>query len=289
MKRLVVALSVFFPGHGFVDAPSGFFGHGKTDCRMILAYWGDEVNPIGGYRDGRGWISDSECLRCIDRGTRIDIVKLGVGKVGAFVVERLLPPSDEPHDAGTVYAKGKSRARAIGSSFSEPIIGVLDPRGRPPKTEIIPSEDRTYRKVVEDFLKGEGIKKVDLAEMFISQIVRVDLEGDGVDEVFISVQSSEDYLTDFWEEEGSRLYSYLFMRKAVNGKERIFVLYGEQYPRGGDAGITLVFKVAGFWDLDRDGVLEVITNEAYYEGFGLGIYSFDGGSFIYRVGWGEGV
>lgn len=247
-----------------------------------------EVNPIGGYAEGRGWLSDSECLEFIKKGTRIDIVKLGSGKIGTFTVDRLLTPSEEPPDEGTIYAEGTVKAKEEGDSGSDAIIGVFDPGTEPPKTEVIPPDNETYHKIAKDFLKGEGINKADLETMFISQVVKVDLEGDGTDEVFISVQSSENYLTDFWEEEGGRFYSYLFMRKVVNGKVRTFVLYGEQYARG-DVGITLIFRLAGFWDLDGDGTLEIITDEAYYEGFGFGIYSFEDGEFVYRTGWGMGV
>lgn len=289
MKQLFIALSLFFPQHRLADAPRGFFGMGLSDFRMVLGYWGDSVNPIGAYKEGRGWLVDSECTRYMRPGMRIDLVKLGLGKIGTFRVERILSPSDEPPAAGTVYAKGRAYGADSGDPFSEPIIGIFDPGGKPPKAEIISPDDDTCRKIARDFLKGRGIKGKDLRDMFVSQIVKVDLEGDGVDEVFISVQSSENYLSDFWSKESGALYSYLLMRKLVNGKPQIFVLYGEQFRESGDADFTMLFKVAGFWDLDRDGVLEIVVSGEYYEGFGLGIYSFDGERFVFRAGWGEGA
>jgi len=291
MRQLAITALALVSGCKLVDAPMSLFGLGRSDHRMVLAYWGgeSEVNPVGGYLEGQGWLSDSECLEFIGKGMKIDLVKLGVGKVGTFTVDRFLPPSEEPPDEGTVYARGAVKTREEGDSGSEPIIGVFDPGIEPPKTEVISPDNKTYQKAARDFLKGQGLKEKDLKGMFVSQVVKVDLEGDGTDEVFISVQSSENYLTDFWEEEGGKLYSYLFMRKVVNGKVQTFVLYGEQYPRGGDVGMTLVFKLAGFWDLDGDGALEVITDESYYEGFAFGIYSFEDGEFFYRTGWGAGV
>lgn len=78
------------------------------------------------------------------------------------------------------------------------------------------------------------------------------------------------------------------MRKVMNGKVETFVLFGEQFSHE-NMYVTTVFGIAGLWDLDRDGVLEIITHDAYYEGFGFGIYSFEDGEFIYRTGWEMGV
>lgn len=93
---------------------------------------------------------------------------------------------------------------------------------------------------------------------------------------------------DFHNEEGEVLYSYPFMRKLVKGKVEAFVSTGERFERPTDY-VTTISNVSGFWDIDGDGVLEVMAHWAYYEGHGYGIYSFDGDKFIYRTGWGAGV
>ncbi len=288
MRRLFAVALIFFSGCRFTPTPASISGIGRPPYRIVLNYWGDKVNPIGGYADGRGWLADSECLGYMREGTKIDILKLGKGKVGTFTVERFLPPSEDPPDMGTVYLEGKANISEEYDPASHPMIGILDPLANPPKTTLISTNNETYRNITRDFLKGQGLGDRDMNEMFVSQVVKVDLEGDGTDEVFISVQASENYLTEFHKEEGGVLYSYLFMRKIVNGKVETFVLAGEQFERRPDY-VTMVFSLSGFWDMDGDGVLEAITREAYYEGFGYGIYSFDGGKFIYRTGWGAGV
>lgn len=170
MRYLAIAALAICSACRLVDAPASLFGLVRSDHRIVLAYWGGttEVNPIGGYAEGRGWLLDSQCIEFIKKGARIDIVKLGVGKVGTFTVDQLLPPSEDPPDEGTVYAAGTVKARQEGDSGSEPIIGVFDPGIKPPKATIILPDNETYRKIAKDFLKGKGLKEKDLKGMFVS-------------------------------------------------------------------------------------------------------------------------
>ncbi|MGB9589486.1 MAG: hypothetical protein ACP5QG_03270 [candidate division WOR-3 bacterium] len=81
------------------------------------------------------------------------------------------------------------------NSSSDQIIGVFDPG-----TNLLPPDNETYRKITRDFLRGQGLNDEDTRDMFISQVVKVDLEGDGV----LEVMTRGDYCEGF----GFGIYSF---------------------------------------------------------------------------------
>lgn len=167
----------------------------------------------------------------------------------------------------------------IGSDFSKNIpnlIGVAQGWGvtyRP--SQELSVNAPVYQQVVRDWLISQNISDPDVR---ISRILRVDLEGDGVDEVLISASR-------FIEESGHMTeagdYSIILMRK-VMGNEVVTVPVIADIYTSSPAELTFPFtySLANLLDLNRDGILELIVELTRWEGNGVMIFEVEGGSTV---------
>ncbi len=140
-----------------------------------------------------------------------------------------------------------------------PEIGVLADWDPVPRTwTLLESPPDVYLEVVQDLLSSRGL---DPAGAVLDQVVRVDLEGDGVDEILISANDNWDW-TIFPDSES---YSIVLLRKVIEGDVQTAILRFETgvepdsvyFPRG---------RLAGFADLNGDAKMEILTQDDYYEG-----------------------
>lgn len=131
----------------------------------------------------------------------------------------------------------------------------------------ISSDDEYYQQVVRDWLTAtEGIKDPQIETL---QVLRVDLEGTGADEVFISatyLDGSQHFTKD-----GD--YSIVLMRKLWGDEMVTKLLVGDVY-HSTDPEMTYprTYSLANFIDLNQDGVLEVVVDIKQWEGFGAIVY-----------------
>jgi hypothetical protein len=140
----------------------------------------------------------------------------------------------------------------------------------PRKPRVADPTQQVYIDAVRDFLKAHGIKN---PKVKIKRILRVDLEGDGEDEVLLSATnylSAEDEEVPASSPPGS--YSIVLLRRVVAGKLRTQVLAGEIHPDAGHFNAPNYYDVAAVLDLDGDGKLEVVVHSGYYEGGSTTIY-----------------
>ena len=151
----------------------------------------------------------------------------------------------------------------------------------PRKPQVIDPTQKVYVDAVRDFLKTKGI---DQPKVKIENIVRVDLDGDGEDEVLISATNY------FQKEEGAPMrspagsYSAVLLRRVIAGKVETQVVEGEFHPKAyqekgtdDDASFDApnVYKVIAVLDLDGDSKMEVVVTSQYYEGGATTIYRCD--------------
>lgn len=133
-----------------------------------------------------------------------------------------------------------------------------------------------HEESVREWLAAKGIDDPDVS---IDRVTRVDIEGDGRDEVFIEASSlSNPSLLD--EEEGD--YSVLLMRY-VDDADQVFtveidgdVVDAERANSEEFGGYIATVSVIGFGDLDQDGDLELATRSGYYEGESIQLVDIDG-------------
>jgi hypothetical protein len=144
--------------------------------------------------------------------------------------------------------------------------------------------NKTYQAEVAKILTARGLQgfKVNL-----TGVHRVDLEGDGVDEVILSATTREAAkgMTD------KRIvyYSFVALRKIVDGKVKTVLLEGDfTGPVDGNWGINR-YRLGAVLDLNGDGVQEILVDYEYHEGGGVTAFEVKGGEVKAVAGCGYGA
>ncbi len=134
--------------------------------------------------------------------------------------------------------------------------------------------DATYKKVIADFLKTKGFAK---PSVNIEQAFRIDLEGDGQDEVILTATRVIPYDK---KKEGTSYaeYSFILLRKIVRGKVKTILVAGEFYPKNEFEYDGNIFEISSLADLNGDGKLELVIYSRYYEGNALTVFEMKAGS-----------
>ncbi len=147
----------------------------------------------------------------------------------------------------------------------------------PRKPRIADTTQQVYVDAVRDFLKTKGI---DEPKVKIDNILRVDLDGDGEDEVLISATNyfSKDNRVPMRSPAGS--YSMVLLLRVVAGKVETQLVEGEFHPKAyvrkeDSFDAPNVYKVIAILDLDGDGKMEIVVGSNYYEGEEITIYRCD--------------
>ena len=161
------------------------------------------------------------------------------------------------------------------------VMAIAAPWNALPRTpKVIDTTQKVYVDAVRDFLKTKGI---DQPKVKIDSILRIDLDGDGQEEVLISA-------TDYLSKDGhvpmrstAGSYSMVLLRRVVSGKVETQMIAGEFHPKAysgkgpDDASFDApnAYKVIAVLDLDGDGKMEIVVGSSYYEGEEIAIYSCD--------------
>ena len=144
----------------------------------------------------------------------------------------------------------------------------------PRKPRISDTTQQVYSDAVRDFLKTKGIAQ---PKVKIENILRVDLDGDGEDEVLISATNyfQKDESVPMRSPAGS--YSMVLLRRVVAGKVETQLVEGEFHPKAyvrkeDSFDAPNAYKVIAVLDLDGDGKMEIVVRSDYYEGGATTIY-----------------
>ena len=158
---------------------------------------------------------------------------------------------------------------------------------------VVGTNDPVYRQVVAGFLRRKGFVR---PKINITQIIRIDLDGDGTEEVIVSANHLAGGLRSpergmaFHAEPGD--YSLVFVRKLIRGRVQDIVLAEEYYPKKTSEpwGPPNQNDVAAVLDLNGDGRMEIILHGAYYEGSWSTVFRLDANNKFENVfGCGCGV
>lgn len=132
----------------------------------------------------------------------------------------------------------------------------------PQAVEVITTENQTYKDITRDLIAQFGIDDPDPQ---LLQVLRVDLEGDGVVEVLVVAERLQ----------GGGLagaqagdYSIVYLRKVIGNEVQQLVLHHStlQNLAPDEFGYLEAFRVPTVADLDGDGQMEIVTQGFYYEG-----------------------
>lgn len=143
-----------------------------------------------------------------------------------------------------------------------------------PRTPVeVNTDNAVYQQAVTEWLQAQGIAQPDVQ---ITRIVRIDLEGDGAEEVFISATR---YLGTADIPHPSAAvgdYSLVIMRKLIDGAVETFAIDAEYYPATAEFVRPSRYGVIAMLDLNGDGRMEVVVDRIFFEGSGTSVYSIDG-------------
>jgi hypothetical protein len=154
-------------------------------------------------------------------------------------------------------------------------VGVLDGWDvtKRPVSELLDDEG-FYRQAVVNWLKTEGVSapKVDSIHVY-----RVDIEGDGVDEIFTSAA----HLDVFQHTTKTGDYSIVLMRQVVGNKAVTKLVVGDIYrSQEPERNHPRIYSLTNFIDLNQDGRLEVVVETRKLEGYGAHVFQIDGEDVI---------
>jgi hypothetical protein len=139
----------------------------------------------------------------------------------------------------------------------------------PRLTEEHPTDTPVYIEALRDWLVRQNISD---PVVEISQILRVDLEGDGIDEVLISA-------SHFAEPTGHDVtagdYSLVLMRKVAGDTVATVPLVADYYYQNVELQYPLTYNGLLVADLNNDGALEVVVGVERWEGSGIKVFEID--------------
>ncbi|HEY0322473.1 MAG TPA: hypothetical protein VGC66_16075 [Pyrinomonadaceae bacterium] len=237
---------------------------------------------MGGMRDGK-WLKAEEMAPLMQGGERYSVYDL-TRRVGARTGEK--PASEGQPCSDTMYVKNMSPKE--GDKGLIAVGGDWNALPRVPKVESTRSP--AYRAAVAELLRRNGIRR---PQVKIVKVLRVDLDGDGTEEVLINATRAKRWASgSIANDSDPGDYSVVLLRKVVKGKVKTIVLDGEYHPKSRNAeteGPPNEYAITAVLDLNGDGRMEVIVEGGYYEGDWKTVYAFNGSKVENIFGCGCGA
>jgi hypothetical protein len=234
--------------------------------------------------DGSAWVRFGAERPPADGGENYQVVRLGHP---VTTVTGPVPQLEECAASETYRVDLGLREFALAGENPVGVRGVPDVLPR--SVTVLDPSAPEYREAARQVLATLG---VDAPDPQVRQVVRVDLDGDGVDEVLVQAQRVNENL---WAESGD--YAVVFLRRVVGGRVQDSVVAsgvpgpaepGSGLPASAVAPFIVVPHVAAVADLNGDGRMEVVLGEHYYEGGSTVAYELrgDGLAEVLRAGCG---
>jgi hypothetical protein len=243
------------------------------------------VNPIVAFNDfyrdskptgyllgasvGGQWVQPKAAAGLIPGGENYRLYTL-TGEVGNSVGGKPAkgeegPCSDTLYVTLTPFPAGRGSLVAVAGTKN----------AMPRKLKIASIEAQAYREAAAEILRSQGI---DNPKVNLTQVIQVDLDGDGVEEVLVSATNYQRFKPEGGLTPDARAgdYSLVFLRKVVQGQVVTRIITGEYYPKAKKFNAPAEHRIIGVLDLNGDGIMEIVLSGRYYEGEWVDAYRVDG-------------
>ena len=233
---------------------------------------------IGAAENGK-WIESDPAKKSVKAGTKLQVYG-AAGAVGAASVVKLDTQNEPCEDRPTVKLNPKKPKGAI----AFPAVSKWNPLPRKPQT--VDVKDKKYVDAVREFLIERGLKD---PVVQITQAVKIDIDGDGGDEVVISAThyKNGDEIPD---ESAPNTYSFVMLVRFSQEKTEKQLVDGEFYPEPKpDAAPPNKFEIAAIADFNGDGKIDVVVRSRYYEGDEVSVFERTASGFNKALSVGCGL
>jgi hypothetical protein len=271
-RKVICALLLCLSSFSYSVAVSAQEAHGVVDV--------SEGCLMGGVSGGQ-WLEADAVAPLLKGGERYRLYTLT--KATGEVTGSGASADGEPCDGTRVVnlSPKPEEGIAVGGSWN----------ALPRAPRMLRTNDPAYRQIVTNLLRRRGFVR---PKINITQVLRVDLDGDGVEEALVSAThlagglGSAEKSMAIHGQPGD--YSFVLLRKIVRGKVQDKLLVEHFYPRKIRYPETpYQHKVAAVLDLNGDGKMEVIVHGAYYEGSWSTVFRLDGNKVENVFGCGCGA
>lgn len=207
---------------------------------------------MGGVQNGR-WIAPTKVAPGMRAETEFVLVGWNGVEEGGVTMGKKGEQEDVCQDFTRFeFELEQDHGVAIGSAAKwNPMPRALKP---------IDKSNAFYRAVVRNFLRKKGIAR---PVVRIREAFRVDLEGDGTDEVILSATYYKGGLSS---RAAPGDYSFVMLRKATGKRVTEHLLEGDFVLKRVDFGAPTENHVSAITDLNGDGIMEIVLYGFYYEG-----------------------
>ncbi len=207
---------------------------------------------MGGVQNGK-WVAPAKASSTMKAETEFVLVGWKGVEEGGITFGKKAEQEDVCQDFTRMeFELEQDHGVAIGTAAK------WNPVPRIPKA--IDRNNATYKTIVTNFLKRKGIVK---PVVRIKEAFRVDLEGDGVEEVILSATYYKNGLSSA---AAVGEYSFVMVRKAVGKVVTDHLLQGDFILKKVDFGAPTENHVSAIADLNGDGKMEIVLYGFYYEG-----------------------
>jgi hypothetical protein len=272
LLTLVCLLLISGPGNGQAQTARRRTGQparsanltAAADLRVLIDARDGEL--FGSF-NGRTWLDAVKTMPLVKEGTTFRLYSL-TGQIGTGVINQ--PRMEEYPCDELVEVAVSSLPEGEGDVMG--VNGSWNAQPRLPKVQS--TDQQEYSMVVSNYLKGAGVRN---PKVKILQLLRVDLDGDGTEEVLISANSSEK--PSMFMSRGD--FSVVLLRRVTQGRAHTIPVvsevelktHAEPFQTGRWHHIE---TVAAILDINNDGVMEVITTyQSVYDG-GKSVYDVKG-------------
>ena len=243
---------------------------------------------------GRRWVDSEKARKMLHKGDRLSIFAPATGARGeAVLTDSGHLRSEEPNvGEGEGYGLEFQSSVQLGPDSAEPpeggggeVLATWTKSGASPhwiKMTALPkpAKGSAYWRVARAWLRERGWPPRAVETMSIDQILRADVNGNGKEEVFLSLSGDDGRPAH--ETAGKRYYSYLLMLSAdTKGITRTIVVNSDDWAQYSQS-------IIGLGDFDHDGWAEVITSGGGLDAEDVTLFHWNGHRFVRggSCGWG---